>query len=315
MRAVALGVIVDPNISTPLPFAGLSYIDFNLFGTGTQVNGFFGGTYGQLAVSVPSLGGTRWQLAGQAFGIASWYNDRAFVQGREHYEWNISQRPAHAAAWVLRPLSARLTMRAGTSSITPGSTNRIHRVPFAVPAAQVAHGLRLALEGQWNGWTSSIWWVGARRSGWRPWGEGDAYSALVGVGEDRDEQRDYQRAGAALARSVVFSSRLVGRVEAAYMTGRDLDPVQPLHVRQLRQPPARLSFGAHSLPLRRGRPRRRGVVGGAPASAGRFPRLRLRARSRLRAARPQLLGHRRGRGGSRAVRHAGRRRVGLRLWA
>ena len=64
----------------PLPFAGLSYVDFNLFGTGTQFNGFFGGTYGQLAFSVPSLGGTRWQLAGRAFGIASSYNDRAFVQ-------------------------------------------------------------------------------------------------------------------------------------------------------------------------------------------------------------------------------------------
>ena len=224
VRTVALGVIVDPNISTPLPFAGLSYIDFNLFGTGTQVNGFFGGTYGQLAVSVPSLGGTRWQLAGQAFGIASWYNDRAFVQGREHYEWNISQRPAHAAAWVLRPLSARLTMRAGYELDYTGFDESDSTVStFAVPAAQVAHGLRLALEGQWNGWTSSIWWVGARRSGWRPWGEGDAHPELVGVGEYRDEQRDYQRAGAALARSVVFSSRLVGRVEAAYMTGRDLD--------------------------------------------------------------------------------------------
>ena len=224
VRTIALGVIVDPNISTPLPFAGLSYIDFNLFGTGTQVNGFFGGTYGQLAVSVPSLGGTRWQLAGRAFGIASWYNDRAFVQGREHYEWNISQRPAHAAAWVLRPLSARLSMRAGyeldyTGFDEADSTEGT----FRVPPAQVAHGLRLALEGQWKGWTSSIWWVGSRRSGWRRWGDGAAHPDLVGVGEYRDEQRDYQKAGVGLARSIVFSSRLVGRVEGAYMTGRDLD--------------------------------------------------------------------------------------------
>ena len=176
MRTVALGVIVDPNISTPLPFAGLSYIDFNLFGTGTQVNAFFGGTYGQLAISVPSLGGTRWQLAGRAFGIASSYNDRAFVDGREHYEWNISQRPAHAAAWVLRPLSARLTMRAGYELDYTGFDESDSTAPtFTVPAAQVAHGLRLALEGQWNGWTSSIWWVGARRSGWRPWGDGAAH--------------------------------------------------------------------------------------------------------------------------------------------
>ena len=64
---LAVGVIVDPNISMPLPFAGLSYVDFNLFGTGTQLSAFFGGTYGQLAFSAPSLGGTRWQLAGRAF--------------------------------------------------------------------------------------------------------------------------------------------------------------------------------------------------------------------------------------------------------
>ena len=293
---------------------GLSYIDFNLFGTGTQVNGFFGGTYGQLAFSVPSLGGTRWQLAGQAFGIASSYNDRAFVQGREHYEWNISQRPAHAAVWVLRPLSARLTMRAGYELDYTGFDESDSTVStFAVPAAQVAHGLRLALEGQWDGWTPSVWWVGARRSGWRPWGEGDAHPELVGVGEYRDEQRDYQRSGAALARSVVFSSRLVGRVEAACMTGRDLDRF------------SRYTFGSFDNRLRgypsalirydRGAVVRgvRGVVGGRLAPARRFPRLRLRARSRLRAARPQLHRRRRGRGGSRAVRHAGRRRVGLRF--
>ena len=224
VRTVALGVIIDPNISTPLPFAGLSYIDFNLFGTGTQVNGFFGGTYGQLAVSVPSLGGTRWQLAGQAFGIASWYNDRAFVQGREHYEWNISQRPAHAAAWVLRPLSARLTMRAGYELDYTGFDESDSTVStFAVPAAQVAHGLRLALEGQWNGWTPSIWWVGARRSGWRPWGEGDAHPDLVGVGEygtSSGTTSGLARRWPARSCSRRGSS---ARVEAAYMTGRDLD--------------------------------------------------------------------------------------------
>jgi hypothetical protein len=71
IRTLALGVIIDPNISKPLPFAGLSYVDFNLFGTGTQLNGFFGGSYAQVAVSVPSLGGTRWRLAGRAVGIAA----------------------------------------------------------------------------------------------------------------------------------------------------------------------------------------------------------------------------------------------------
>ena len=314
VRTVALGVIVDPNISTPLPFAGLSYIDFNLFGTGTQVNGFFGGTYGQLAVSVPSLGGTRWQLAGQAFGIASWYNDRAFVQGREHYEWNISQRPAHAAAWVLRPLSARLTMRAGYELDYTGFDESDSTVStFAVPAAQVAHGLRLALEGQWNGWTSVHLVGGGAAQRLAPVGRGRRASGARRRGRVQGRAAGLPTGwrGAGPLGRVLVAARRARR--GGLHDGPGSRPVQPLHVRQLRQPPARLSLGAHSLRSRRGRPRLRGVVGGAPASAGRFPRLRLRARSRLRAARPQLLGHRRGRGGSRAVRHAGRRRVGLRL--
>ena len=170
------------------------------------------------------LAARRWQLAGRAFGIASFYNDRAFVDGREQYDWNISQRPAHASAWVLHPLTSRLTMRAGYElDYTGFDASDSTAATFTVPPAQVAHGLRLAVEGQWSGWTSSVWWVGARRSGWRRWGDPDAYPALVGVGEYRDEQRDYQRAGATLARSLVLSPRLVGRVEAAYMTGRDLD--------------------------------------------------------------------------------------------
>ena len=141
VRTIAVGVIIDPNISRPLPFAGLSYVDFNLFKTGTQMNAFFGGTYGQLAMAVPSVAGTRWQLGGRAFGIASSYNDRAFVEGREDYGANISQRPAHASFWLLRPLTARVSARAGyefdyTAYDRVSSTSPT----FVVPAAQPRMG-------------------------------------------------------------------------------------------------------------------------------------------------------------------------------
>jgi hypothetical protein len=216
VRTLAVGLILDPNINRPLPFAGLSYIDFDLLGTGTQMNGFFGGTYGQLAIAVPSLGGTRWQLGGRAFGIASSYNDRAFVDGREIYAANVSQRPAHASTWLLRPLSARLGVRVGyefdyTAYGRVDSTSP----SFEVPAAQAAHSLRLGLEGQWSGWAASVWWAGARRSGWRRWGEAG--------GEYRPGHGDFQRFGGTISRSFVASPRVVGRVEAAFMDGHDLD--------------------------------------------------------------------------------------------
>ena len=216
VRTLAMGVIVDPNISHPLPFAGLSYVDFNLFGTGTQLNAFFGGTYGQLAFSVPSIGRTRWQLAGRAFGIASSYNDRAFVDGRELYEWNITQRPAHASVWTLRPLTPRFTIRTGYElDYTQFGASSVTAETFTVPADQVAHSIRIALEGQRAGWSGSLWWAGARRSGWRQWGtEADDYSP---------GDADYQRYGVMIARPFVLTPTLVSRVEAAWMSGQDLD--------------------------------------------------------------------------------------------
>jgi hypothetical protein len=217
VRTLAFGVIVDPNISQPLPFAGLSYLDFNLFGTGAQFNGFFGGTYGQMAFSVPSVGGTGWQVAGQAFGIASSYNDRVFVSGREQYDRNVRQRPAFASVWLLRPLTPRLAVRAGYElDYTHFARSGATAPDFEAPADQVAHGLRLALEGQRGGWDSTLWWSASRRAGWRAWGRHDS-------GDYLPRHADFQRYGWSVARSVIVSPRLVGRGEVSIMGGHDLD--------------------------------------------------------------------------------------------
>ena len=217
IRTVAFGVIVDPNISVPLPFAGLSYVDFNLFGTGTQFSGFFGGSYGQLAFSAPSLGGTRWQLAGRAFGIASSYNDRAFQEGLEQYALDIRQRPAQAAVWLLRPLSPRSALRLEYDwDYTKFGAGEATDRAFLVPRNQNAHALRLGLDVQRAGWQASLWGSYARRVGWRQWG-------LPAAAEYRAEHAGYQRYGASLLRSQAVSPRVTTRIEAAVMGGRDLD--------------------------------------------------------------------------------------------
>jgi hypothetical protein len=218
IRTFAFGVIVDPNISRPLPFAGLSYVDFNLFGTGTQFSGFFGGSYGQLAFSVPSIRGTRWQLAGRAFGIASSYNDRAFEQGREQYALDIRQRPAHAAIWLLRPISARTALRLEYDwDYNRFGRHDVTSPDFVIPRNQNAHALRVGLDAQRAGWQGSIWGSYARRIGWRPWG-------LAAQRADfRGTDADYQRFGASLLRTQAVTARVTTRVEAAVMGGRDLD--------------------------------------------------------------------------------------------
>ncbi len=217
VRTLAVGVIIDPNISNPLPFAGLSYVDFDLFHTGTQLSVFFGGAYGQLAFSVPSLGGSRWQLAGRALGIAASYNDRSFRNGREVYPEDIRQRPGQASVWLLRSLTPLVSVRVGYDlDYTRLTRGDLTGAAFRVPANNVVHGARLALDAQKSGWNASVWWNPATRTGWRAWG-------FPGSSEYQPSQRNFQRYGASLARSAVLTPRVVAKVEGAWMAGRDLD--------------------------------------------------------------------------------------------
>ena len=110
IRTLAFGVIVDPNISQPLPFAGLSYVDFNLFGTGTQFSGFFGGSYGQLAFSAPSI--ARHALAARRARV----RHRLVVQrsgvraaDASSTTYDIRQRPAQASVWAAAAADAALS--------------------------------------------------------------------------------------------------------------------------------------------------------------------------------------------------------------
>jgi hypothetical protein len=222
VRTIAFGVIVDPNISHPLPFAGVSYVDFNLFGTGTQFNGFFGGAFGQLAFSAPSVAGSRWQLAGRAFGIATAYNDRAFEQGRELYAQDIRQRPAQVSVWALRPLSPRVSLRLQYDwDYTKFAPSDVTDPLFVVPANQVAHGVRVGLDMQHAGWQISMWGSAAHRVGWTRWG----YAGSNSPDHDSEPRaiERFQRYGASALRSVALTPRLVTRVETAWMAGHDLD--------------------------------------------------------------------------------------------
>jgi hypothetical protein len=215
IRIAVVGVLIDSNITAALPFAGLNYLDLNLLRTGMQVSAFFGGAYGEASWSLPSIGRSRWQLDGRAFGIVPRYYDRSFRQGIERHQENIEQRPAHVSASAVRPISQRLRLRAGyefdvTSFARASTTART----FRVPATAIVHGFVGALEAQRDAWTFHAWWNPARRQGWREWGGPLDYSP---------RHRDFQRYGVTVNRTVSLRPALASRVETSWVAGHDLD--------------------------------------------------------------------------------------------
>jgi len=226
-----LGGLFDPNISVPLVFAGVSYVDFNLFKTGTQVNAFFGGTYARLSWSTPPFLASRWRVAGDGSGVAFAYNDRAFQGGLERYEENIRQRPSQFSVALLGTIRPTLRVRAGYElDYTRYAAADTTAATFVVPASTPVHGLRIALEAEKGPWSMTDWITVGLRQTWTPWG-------LTPSAAQRDARR-FERFGATLVRSIVWSPRAVARVEAAVMGGSRLDRF------------SRFAFGAFDNPLR-----------------------------------------------------------------
>jgi hypothetical protein len=217
VRTVALGLLVDPNIGDPLPFAGAGYSDVDFLRSGTQLNAFLAGAFAQLSWSAPSLGGSRWRL--QAAGLASLvtYNDRVFRRGIEQYAENLRQRPARVALDLSHPLGARWRARAGYElEHVRLQRSDLTAADFREPPSVLAHGLRLALDGQQGPVSASIWWRPARRAQWRAWG-------FAGAAEEAAGRPTYHRYGVTLARTLIVSTRVSGRLEVAAMAGSGLD--------------------------------------------------------------------------------------------
>jgi len=230
ITAAVVGGLFDPNISVPLLFAGVSYVDFNLLKTGAQLNVFFGGTYARFSLATrPWRGG--WRLTADGAAVALSYNDRAFRDGVEQYAENIRQRPAQFSVALLGTIAPAVRVRAGYElGYTRYAAASTTAPAFVVPAGTPVHGLRLAIEAERGAWSAVGWSSVALRQTWTPWG--------LTPSPSQREQRRFERFGATLARSMVWSPTAVGRLEASAMSGARLDRF------------SRFAFGTIDNPLR-----------------------------------------------------------------
>jgi len=215
VRSLIGGVLVDPNISRPLSFAGLSYVNLDLFGRGAQLNVFFGGVFGQASWAIPAIAGSRWQAHGKVFAIGAKYSDRVFRNGREQYSENLLQQPGSVSVGVLRPLTSQVRLTADYSLAVTALERMENPAPlFEPPGDVVDHGAWVAIDADRGAWSLRGWWNPVRRHGWRAWGLPGTFDAAT---------RDYQRYGARMTRTLALRPSVSSRLEMSWMGGRDLD--------------------------------------------------------------------------------------------
>ena len=190
---------------------------------------------------------------------------------------NIRQRPAQAAVWLLRPLSARVVaprrLRPGLHALRRGGRDRagVRRARSPDRARRSRRARRAARRLERVGLVEP----GARRGGWRAWGDGageyDRRTRLSALRRGRSRSRSWRRR--------VWSAARRGRLDGR----RRPRSLQPLFVRHLRQPAARLSVGADPIRSRRRAAHGGGLVGGPACCASTVSSIRPRCTIRVSA--------------------------------
>jgi hypothetical protein len=148
-------------------------------------------------------------------GIAAWYSDRSFRDGREQYAENLVQRPAQVSIGLLRALGPRLraTFDYDVNAIKL-ERSAATAVMFRMPPTVVDHGAVVAIDADRGAWGLRGWWNPVRRQAWHAWGVS---------GEFDPATRDFQRYGAELRRTVALRTAVSSRIALAWMSGHDLD--------------------------------------------------------------------------------------------
>jgi hypothetical protein len=212
------GVFYDDALDFPLPLLGANYFSFDLRGTGTQANVFFGGALLQANVAQPKVAGTRFDAGADLFAIALSLEDEIFRNDVEAPAETVEVRPASLGLKAGHPIGS--FVRVGASyDLTSFSYGRADDTAdeFVVPADHLLHsfelearysrkGYRLSLAGSWN-----------LRSEWEPWGLPGQVAAFD------EETEDFLRWDVRLAKSWHLPRFQRLGIELDHVSGQDLD--------------------------------------------------------------------------------------------
>ena len=217
VKAMALGVVIDPSYSFPLPIFGINYMDFRFRGD-NQLALLFAGVLAAGNIQRPQLFGSPTLHASvDFFAIAAPSSDRVYTSSGEVESHRVLTWPLTSGlnlGWQATPfqkLSLQYQFRFdGYARDTTTAEG------FRPPSSTITNGIG----GQWEysrgGYTVALNGAWFARARWAAWGDDTSGSAGV-------TPRRYVKYQASLSRDFLIDAFQKVNVNAAWFGGRDLD--------------------------------------------------------------------------------------------
>jgi hypothetical protein len=218
VRALAMGVYIDPSYAFPLPIVGINYLDFGLGKSGdAQLALLFAGVLVAGNVQWPKLGKTPFDASVDFFAIAAPASDRLYRTDGEAESERVLTWPMTTGlnlGWQATPYQKatfqyQLRFDAYVRDRTTAET-------FTPPSSTVTNGLGGAWEYRRGGYNATLNGSWFARGRWHAWGP-------EGALESPGPSRTYIQYSAGLARTILVGPFQTVYLNANWFGGRDLD--------------------------------------------------------------------------------------------
>jgi len=218
VKAMAMGVYLDPSYAFPLPIFGINYLNFGLGGSDeTQLALLFGGVLIAGNVQRPKLGATPFDASVDFFAIAVPSSDRLYRDGGEAAAERVLTWPLSSGlnlGWQATPyqkatLQYQVRFDAYVRDRTTAET-------FQPPTSTLTNGIGGAWEYRRGGYSVLLNGTWYARGRWRAWGSETAPVAP-------ETSRTYVKYSAGVSRTVFVGPFQKIHVMANWFGGRDLD--------------------------------------------------------------------------------------------
>ncbi|MBZ5639684.1 MAG: hypothetical protein LAO51_13140 [Acidobacteriia bacterium] len=231
----AAGAYKDSSRSSPVPLAGVNYLDYDMFHKNIQFNVLFAGVLAFVNMTQPSLFGSRIDLTGEAVGVALKGEDKVYDGDVEQVDRRIDIRDQYASVRLGIPAGSFVKFTLIGSFFyeqyaSNSDANKALRAEnaangtalrFVLPQDQVQTDGTLQVEFNRKGYGVAASGTWSRRSKWEPWGLfDDTTQAFVSPEPVNKTFTEWDLTG---TKEWYLPKFQKVRAEVNYMDGRDLD--------------------------------------------------------------------------------------------